>query len=111
MDRLSPDAGDTLDAPQRCALADLLDRSAPEIERRWLDRLMADLRGRELSLTELRDGIGDYIRALAHMLRRGESVESGGGATWARVAADHGITRVRHGFDIDELVHEFIVLR
>ena len=30
---------------------------------------------------------------------------------WSTVAKDHGITRVRIGFDISQLVHEFVVLR
>ena len=30
---------------------------------------------------------------------------------WSKVAREHGVTRVRIGFDIGQLVHEFVVLR
>src|SRR5204862_6285799 len=40
-----------------------------------------------------------------------EPLDYRAGSAWARVARDHGITRVRIGFDISQLVHEFIVLR
>jgi signal transduction histidine kinase len=32
-------------------------------------------------------------------------------SAWTKVAREHGITRVRRGFDISQLVHEFVVLR
>ena len=54
----------------------------------------------------------DYLAELTKVL--GNSVEPLGnraGSAWSTVAREHGITRVRIGFDISQLVHEFIVLR
>jgi signal transduction histidine kinase len=31
--------------------------------------------------------------------------------SWSKVASEHGITRVRIGFNINQLIHEFIILR
>ena len=36
---------------------------------------------------------------------------SRGSSMWAQVAMEHSVTRVRLGFDIQQLVHEFILLR
>ena len=91
-------------------LADAIELHAAEIERRWLERVRADLSGKSVKLTDLRDGILDYLRHLAEELRRGGSNEARGTRAWVRAAREHGITRVRLGFDIRQLVHEFAAL-
>src|SRR5690606_18427560 len=66
----------------------------------------------EVELTQLRDGIPDYLAALGKLLTGGASkLDGDGSAIWSRIAREHGITRVRIGFDIDQLIHEFVVLR
>lgn len=96
----------------RGALADAIERRGHDIEQRWLERVQADVvAGRQIPATDLRDSIGDYLVRLADALRGRESIETGGTAAWAEIAREHAATRVRLGFDIDQLVHEFILLR
>lgn len=102
---------ETVEARQRGDLADALDRNRDEIEGRWLRIVLAELQGRDVSPTELRDAMPDYLRELAESLRSGDGMEELASAAWAEVAREHAVTRVRLGFDIGELVHEFIVLR
>ena len=84
---------------------------AHEIERRWLERVLKDIATRhDVELTHLRDGIPDYLAALARLMSTPHT-EPRGAESWAKVARDHAITRVRVGFDIDQLVREFIALR
>jgi signal transduction histidine kinase len=94
-------------------LADTIDRRADDIERRWLERVQKDIvaTGREIPPTELRDGIGEYLARIARAIRGGGSIEGGGSAAWSDIAREHAVTRVRLGFDIGQLVHEFILLR
>ncbi len=96
---------------QRHRLADLIAARAEEIERRWLERVEARLHGHAVSSTELRNSMDEYLARLADGLRRRGTVEAGGSSSWDNVAREHAETRVRLGFDIDQLVHEFIVLR
>jgi signal transduction histidine kinase len=96
---------------QRTALADVIERRGSEILERWLARVEKEMRDPELTRTELRDAMPSYLGRLALALRTADSVEIGGASAWAEVATEHALTRVRLGFDIDELVHEFVVLR
>jgi signal transduction histidine kinase len=92
-------------------LADLITNHSAEIEQRWLHRIKAALGDLVLSASELRDSMPEYLDRLADGLRQRETVEAGGTASWENVARKHAETRVRLGFDIDQLVHEFVVLR
>jgi signal transduction histidine kinase len=84
-----------------------------EIERRWLDHVRRELGRRSgVALTQLRDGIPDYLEALAAVLDdETHPIDIRAGRAWAEIAREHGVTRVRNGFDISQLVREFIVLR
>jgi signal transduction histidine kinase len=96
-------------------LAELIDRERVEIERRWLERVQTDLlAGRPgIEPTHLRDGLPDYLAALAQLLSSGQrqNLTTTAEPAWAKVAREHGITRVRIGFDLNQLIHEFIILR
>jgi signal transduction histidine kinase len=95
-------------------LGQTIDENREEIERRWLERVRADVTTRpEIELTQLLDGLPDYLAALVDQLRGqgAENLEATSQSVWTRVARDHGVTRVQLGFDITQLVHEFIVLR
>jgi signal transduction histidine kinase len=95
-------------------LGQTIDENREEIERRWLDRVRADVATHpRIELTQLRDGLPDYLVALVDQLRGqgAEDLEARSESIWARVARDHGVTRVQLGFDITQLIHEFIVLR
>lgn len=105
-----------LDEGHRASLAEMIDRRAAEIESRWLDLVRVDIvskRPQEPTPTELRDALGDYLSRLAITLREPNlsSNEREGSEVWGEVAREHAVTRVRLGFDIDQLVHEFILLR
>ena len=95
-------------------LGHAIDQNRLEIERRWLARVQADVADRpSISLTQLRDGLPHYLAALVEQLRGSSAVdiEARSESVWTKVARDHGVTRVRLGFDITQLIHEFIVLR
>jgi signal transduction histidine kinase len=65
-----------------------------------------------VELTQLRNAIPHYLVELAKVLAKGDDpLDHRAEAAWSKVAREHGITRVRIGFDISQLVHEFIVLR
>jgi signal transduction histidine kinase len=110
--------GDAASAPtdpqreKRARLAAAIESRLHDIEQRWVEKVQEDVvRGRQLEPTELRDAIGSYIERLANALRSDESIESSGSSAWADIAREHALTRVRLGFDIDQLVREFILLR
>lgn len=96
-------------------LSALIDENRAEIERRWLERVETDVcRNPGVELTHLRDGLPDYLVALVALLSQPKEQAGyarSGEPAWAKVAREHGITRVRIGFDINQLVHEFVVLR
>ena len=96
-------------------LAQLIDHERKAIEQRWLERVQRDVVTTPgVELTQLRDGMPDYLVALSQALRStsvDQPLGERGQSAWATVAKDHGITRVRIGFDISQLVHEFVVLR
>lgn len=93
------------------ALGRVIAARAQDIEARWLTHVQAAVaKTPDVALTSLRDGIPDYLEALAQWLTEGGDLQQGSGI-WSRVARHHGITRVRIGFDIGQLVREFVVLR
>lgn len=95
-------------------LGQLIRTKQSDIEQRWLHRVQTDVASQaDVELTHLRNGIPDYLSSLAGILSGGGAgdTKAEGAAIWSDVAREHGITRVRLGFDIDELIHEFIVLR
>ena len=95
---------------ERAALGTVIGTKAQDIEQRWLARVRADIAKREdVQVTQLRDGMPDYLTELARLMAAAPGAD--GGASWAEVARGHGITRVQIGFDIDQLVREFIALR
>jgi signal transduction histidine kinase len=103
-----------MDANIARRLGQLISAERSEIERRWLEHVQKDVsEAQGVELTQLRDGIPDYLAAMVKLLEAADFDLLGGHATsaWADVAREHGITRVRIGFDISQLVHEFIVLR
>jgi signal transduction histidine kinase len=85
-----------------------------EIEEAWLARIQKDVvKTPGVELTTLRNAMPDYLKALVTLLASPQdaTLDLTGRQAWADVAREHGITRVRIGFDISQLVHEFIVLR
>jgi signal transduction histidine kinase len=97
------------------ALARAIDERRHEIERIWLERVQSDVCTQPgVKLTELRNAMPDYLIALVRLLERREAappLATSAHDTWREVAREHGVMRVRIGFDITQLIHEFIVLR
>jgi signal transduction histidine kinase len=103
---------ETEDSAARATLAQVIESRRAEIERRWMNEVTRELGPRDLSETELKDSIPDYLLAIARGLRgAGNGCEFGGSEAWGEVAEKHAVTRVQHGFDVDEVVKEFIILR
>ncbi len=102
-------------AAARRALSEIIDRNRAVIERRWLARIERDIcQTPGIEPTRLRDGLPDYLVALVQLLSSGgdeTDYTQRSEPTWSAVAREHGITRVRIGFNINQLIHEFIVLR
>lgn len=96
---------------EREVLASAILRRREDIERIWTERVRASFGGRGLHPTNLRGSMPAYLDILADALRQSGSVGNAGGASWHRVARKHAEERVRLGFDIAQLVDEFIVLR
>jgi signal transduction histidine kinase len=98
---------------RRAAVAAAIERQRSEIIAGWLKQVSADVQraGKVVEETELRDGVGDYLSGLAQALAEDDAADRRGREAWKHVAREHALTRVRLGFDIDELVREFIVLR
>jgi signal transduction histidine kinase len=95
----------------RLALADLIEKCKDEIIDRWLKCIEVDFDGCAEPV-QLRDAMPDYLAHLVCALRSREpSLQKSGSETWMGIAREHALTRVRLGFDVDQLVHEFIVLR
>jgi signal transduction histidine kinase len=95
-------------------LGAIIERGQQEIERRWLERVERDVaRSVGIEPTHLLDGLPDYLSALVRLFSRADAqnFDLSAEPTWSKVAREHGITRVRIGFDINQLIHEFIILR
>lgn len=99
------------DQQAREALADVIDRRLGDIVGRWTERVYADLTDTVVDPTALKNAIDDYLARLAAALRQGDPLALTARAAWTEVAHEHALTRVRLGFDIDQLVHEFVILR
>lgn len=108
---LKGDAAQGGERSQRSETAAVIERRREDIEARWLATLEAGLEDRKVDRTELRDSIDEYLHRIAGMLRGSEEMEQGGGGVWADVSRVHAENRLRLGFDIEKLFHDFIVLR
>ena len=103
-----------MDADTARRLGRLIEAALPDIERRWLEQVKRDVaKAHGVELTQLRDGIPDYLAAMVTLLKEADldQLTAHARSAWADVAREHGITRVRIGFDVSQLVHEFVVLR
>ncbi|HET6281161.1 MAG TPA: sensor histidine kinase, partial [Polyangia bacterium] len=97
----------------RRSLGEIIAGRRGDIEQGWLDRVRSEVGDRGLEASELRDAVPDYLDRLAESLRQSDNGNGNqeGEAVWADVAVEHGKTRVRQGFDIQQVVHEFVLLR
>jgi signal transduction histidine kinase len=86
-------------------------RRRDDIDRQWLEQITRTVQREDVSATELRNSMPEYLTRLAEGLRRADTAQACGTSAWQNVAREHADTRLRLGFDIDQLVEEFIVLR
>jgi len=107
----APRASPSPEVDSREQLADAIVQRSHDIERRWLEQVKKSLKRDDVSQTELRDSMPEYVLRLADGLRQPGTVEAGGSSSWVNVARAHAASRVRLGFDIDQLVDDFVVLR
>jgi signal transduction histidine kinase len=99
-----------VDVEGREELAAVIDRRRHDVIDRWLRRVQASLT-REVTPTDLKNAIDDYLGALADGLRRGGRVSVEAEQAWTDFSSEHALTRVRLGFDVRQLIREFIELR
>lgn len=57
------------DIHDRDQLADVIERRAQDIIDRWLAKVRADAKAARVPVTNLQDGLSDYLARLAHLLR------------------------------------------
>jgi len=94
----------------RAALAMAIDSRRHKIEQRWLESVQADMRVSHVEPTDLRHGIQRYL-ALVVVALRSEDPGHRALHVWREVAHEHALTRVRLGFDVEQLVRELTLLR
>jgi signal transduction histidine kinase len=95
---------------QRDELAAAIERQSHAIVDHWLERVRRDAAAARVPLTELQDGIADYLTRLVQLLRSRNEIGSAGTKAWADVAREHAVTRVRLGFDVSQLFRELVTL-
>lgn len=96
---------------RRERLADAIVRRHDEIERRWLERVASHGQRSASGTSELRNSMPEYLLRLAEGLLQEDTAQAGGSSSWETVARRHAETRLQLGFDIHELVQDFILLR
>jgi RsbRD-like negative regulator of sigma factor len=96
---------------ERIVLAAEIERASAAVIANWLDRVRTDAAAAQVSVTELRGGVENYLTRLAELLRSAETVADVGASAWGDVAREHAITRARLGFDVTQLFHELVVFR
>jgi signal transduction histidine kinase len=100
------------DAQLRARLAAAIRRRRGDIVQRWLELVSRDCEISGVSLTDLKNALPDYLDKLqSELSQSGVTLEESGSSVWNDIAREHALTRVRLGFDISQLVHEFIILR
>jgi len=99
------------DREQREALAAAIERHTKEIVDRWLKRVRVDAAAENVPLTDLQDGVTDYLSRQADLLRSDDTLDKTPAHTWTDVARAHALNRVRLGFDVTQLFHELQMLR
>jgi signal transduction histidine kinase len=96
--------------PELAELADAIERSQNEIEERWLARIRVDANATHADLTDLKDGVGRYLQRIAQSFRD-PHIDHSGTEAWNDLATEHALNRVRLGFDVEQLMHELVLLR
>jgi signal transduction histidine kinase len=85
-------------------LHELLARRREEILNRWAEAVGGSASGEQVSRLELKDRMPAYLDELIATLRSGGAPEPEGCSPSAR---EHGLQRLRLGFDIGEVVREY----
>ncbi len=92
-------------------IAALLGERHQRILARWRKAVRELPAARGLEGPALRDQVPDLLREIARNVAVGEFREKSGNPTPVQLAAAHGIERMRAGFDVEEVVAEYNLLR
>ena len=96
---------------QMAQLGRLIERRREDILKRWLDLVSEEILETRMEPTALRDAMPDYLARLSAEMSEGKGFIASSEAAWTDTTREHGVTRVRQGFDVDQLVHEFVAFR
>jgi hypothetical protein len=89
-------------------LHDFIESTREEIIAAWIARVQTLSPARELSKTALVDHLP---RILSRMAESIEAMYTGGRTALAGTPRDHAIDRLARGFDLDEVIKEYSLLR
>jgi len=94
----------------RAELAKAIDRRRQTIEHTWLEAVRAELAVSHVEPSDLKLGIAQYLALIVEALQDPDA-RRGAECIWKEVSRAHAITRVRLGFDVEQLVRELTLLR
>lgn len=95
----------------RPAVAEMLARQHGRILARWRREVRALPAARGLDAPALRDQVPDLLHELARHVAAADTDTLSGNDPPSQLAAAHGIERLRAGFDVEEVVAEYNLLR
>jgi signal transduction histidine kinase len=93
------------------ALANAIRSSTHDILTEWQALVIREMPPRDIDPREFLDAMGEFLGGVADSLAGEAPPQEEGSTVWHAAASEHGVARVRQGFDIQELVREFAVLR
>jgi sigma-B regulation protein RsbU (phosphoserine phosphatase) len=97
--------------PQRTNLADLLRERSVQIIERWKHRVDIALTDGGLTTAELLDHMPAFLDELERSARAlSKRLAPAGAMSASWVSPEHGRWRLRHGFDVDEVIREYGLL-
>jgi hypothetical protein len=91
-------------------IAELLEQEVTAVIDAWKQQIATATKGKNLDEAALIDSMADVLRELAETLRSGTSGEIKE-YKFRQAPIEHGSQRVRVGFDIEEVITEFNILR
>lgn len=95
-------------APPRSRLPDFLRSHRDRIIAHWTERMRSVSPARDLSDAAIADHLPRILSRIAEI---GDSVESGKSVSLGDLPRDHAVDRLERGFDLDQIVTEYGLLR
>jgi signal transduction histidine kinase len=91
-------------------ISELLEQNADTITDAWKQQVAKIIKGKDLNEAELTDAMADLLKELAEALRF-DINEPAREYMFDKGPIEHGVQRVRVGFDIEEVIAEYNILR